>query len=299
MDEATFDDADGVRVGFRRWKPSSPTGIVLLLHGASEHGGRYERIATALADDGWAVYAIDHRGHGLTARSTGRGIMGPGGFDGLLDDIDHLRQLAVDEVGDLPVAVLGHSMGSLIALGYVARAGRGLVGCILSGSPGVASEGMADMAVAIRQAADAGMSDVAMEAMLSPFNQPFEPARTQFDWLSRDEAEVDKFIADPDCGEDLLLTYGFVAELMNVAAAATERDSIAAMPTDLPFLLVTGERDPVSNDAAQVRALEQVLRDTDHEVTARYYADARHEVLNETNRDEVHADIVGWLKARR
>ena len=294
MDESTFTDGDGVVVGYRRWVPSDPTGIALVLHGASEHSGRYARLAAALGADGWATYAVDHRGHGRTAPSTGRGIMGPRGIDGVLDDVAELRRLALGEQGELPVVVIGHSMGSIIALGYIERDGAGLAGCVLSGAPGVA-EGIAELAAAVRQMAEGGMADVGVEA-LGPFNASFEPARTPYDWLSRDEAEVDAYIADPDCGDDLLLTYGYVAEIMELSARAATADAIATIPAQLPLLLVTGDRDPVSNDAAGVRLLEAALRDTGHDVTARYYPGARHEVLNETNRDEVETDIVSWLR---
>jgi alpha-beta hydrolase superfamily lysophospholipase len=295
MDEAGFRDADGIEVGYRRWAPPDPSGIVLVLHGASEHGGRYARLAAALVGDGWAVYAIDHRGHGRTAASTGRGIIGPRGIDGVLDDVEQLRRIAEEEHHGLPVVLFGHSMGSVIALGYVVRSGAGLAGCALSGSPGIA-EGLAELAAAVRQAVDGGMAEQTVD-MLSPFNQAFEPARTPYDWLSRDPAEVDAYIADPDCGDDLRLTYGFVAEIMIVGVEATAPEGLAAIPDGLPFLLVTGERDPVSGDAAQVRVLEERLRDRGHDVTARYYPDARHEVLNETNRDEVQGDIAAWLRS--
>jgi len=298
VQEATLTDADGVTIGYRRWVPANPAGIVLVLHGASEHGGRYDRFARVLNDEGWAVYAPDHRGHGRTAAATGRGIIGPGGLDGVLRDVDDLRRLAVDEVGALPVVVFGHSMGSLIALGYVERFGDGLVGCVLSGSAGVAPEGGREVAVAVRDMAEGGMAETPVE-MLGPFNESFEPARTPYDWLSRDEAEVDAYVADPDCGDELLLTYGYIAELMTVGLDATEEAAIARIPTTLPFLLVTGARDPVSNDGAQVRELEARLRETGHDVTAHYYADARHELLNETNRDDVHRDVVEWLAHRR
>ena len=136
MDQGAFEDADGVEVAYRRVVPTEPRGIVLVLHGASEHGGRYDRFARDLAEHGWAAYAPDHRGHGRTAASSGRGRMGPGGAAGLLRDVDQLRGLAIEEVGDLPVVVFGHSMGSLIALGYIERSGTGLAGCILSGQRG-------------------------------------------------------------------------------------------------------------------------------------------------------------------
>jgi alpha-beta hydrolase superfamily lysophospholipase len=295
MEQGTFEDADGVEVAYRRVVPAEPAGIVLVLHGASEHGGRYDRFGTALAGRGWAAYAPDHRGHGRTAASSGRGRMGPGGAEGLLRDVDDLRRRALEELGDLPTVVFGHSMGSLVALAYVERSGTGLAGCILSGNGGIA-EGLADLAAMVRQVADGGMADEAMDA-LGPFNEPFEPARTPYDWLSRDPAEVDAYIADPDCGDHLPLTYGFLAEIMALGAASTTAEALGTIPAALPFLLVTGDRDPVSNDAANVRVLEQALRNRGLGVTARYYAGARHEVLNETNRDEVQADIVSWLDA--
>ena len=298
MTLSTFEDPHGVAVAYRRWVPLSPRGIALVLHGASEHSGRYARLANALVADGWAVYAPDHRGHGITSRSTGRGAMGPGGMDGLLGDIHQLRDVAQDEHGpELPVVVIGHSMGSLLALGYLGRHGAGVRGCVLSGSPGIA-EGAAVMADAIQQMVDAGMADERIDA-LSPFNESFEPARTPFDWLSRDEAEVDAYLADPDCGDSVGMTYGFLAEMLSVTVAATSVEGLERIPTEVPFLLLTGAADPVSMGGVTVQALEQALRDTGHEVSARYYPDARHEVLNETNRDEVTADAVGWLRELR
>ena len=150
--------------------------------------------------------------------------------------------------------------------------------------------------VEIADVADGGMADEVMDA-LSPFNEPFEPARTPYDWLSRDPAEVDAYIADPDCGDQLPLTYGFLAEIMELGARSTTPEGLGTIPAALPVLLVTGDQDPVSNDAANVRVLEQALRDRGLDVTAHYYEGARHEVLNETNRTEVQTDIVRWLDA--
>jgi alpha-beta hydrolase superfamily lysophospholipase len=295
MDQASFTDADGIEVGYRRWQPSGPaTAVVLVLHGASEHGGRYDRFARALTGEGWAVYAPDHRGHGLTSTSTGRGIVGPRGFDGVVDDVEELRRLALAKCGDVPVLMFAHSMGSIIGFGYVQRYGAGLSACVLSGAIGVA-DGMAELAEGLRQAAEAGMAGEPMDA-LAPFNEPFEPSRTRYDWLSRDPDEVDKYIADPDCGDDLPLTYGFVAEMLRTASLTTP-EAIASVPRELPFLLVTGDQDPVSNGGAQVRELDKRLRDQGIAVDARYYEGARHEVLNETNRDEVTSDVVEFFRS--
>jgi alpha-beta hydrolase superfamily lysophospholipase len=249
-----------------------------------------------LVERGWAVYALDHRGHGATAASTGPGKAGEAGMQGLVDDLDHLVGLAAAAHPSVPVVLFGHSMGALIANAYAQQHGHRLVGLVLSGSPG-ADEGAQALADALREAADGGMADEPMPA-LAAFNEPFEPARTSYDWLSRDEEEVDRYVADPWCGDELPMTFRFVADLLAMAAATSTAEAVARIPSSLPVLLLTGEADPVSNGAANVRALEAHLRAAGLGVEAHYYPEARHEVLNETNRDEVHADLVAWLAAR-
>jgi len=293
-DEFTFRDADGVDVFARRWRPdASPRAVVLVAHGLSEHSGRYARFADALVGAGYAVYAVDHRGHGRTAESTGVGRAGPGGMDGVLADLDQLRGIAVDEVRGVPVVLFGHSMGALLAQAYAERYGTGLAALVLSGSPG-ANDELAEMTAMIRGAVEGGLGDDPMP-MLAAMNEGFEPVRTPYDWLSRDPAEVDAYVADPLCGDDAPPTFGFIAQMMDVGVSAMQPDSIAKIPAPLPVLLVTGERDVASNDAAHVRELESRLRARGLDVDARYYADARHELLNEINRDEVTADILEFL----
>ena len=132
--------------------------------------------------------------------------------------------------------------------------------------------------------------------MLGSFNTRFEPARTRFDWLSRDPREVDAYIADRYCGDSWPLSYSYVVEIMRMASDTMQAPAIARIPKALPVLLITGEADPASNMAVQVRELERRLRAARLGVTARYYAEARHELLNETNREEVHKDVVAWLE---
>jgi alpha-beta hydrolase superfamily lysophospholipase len=294
VNELTFVDADGVEVFYRRWVPDGPArAAVVVVHGASEHSGRYDRVARVLTDEGYAVSALDLRGHGRTADSTGPGSIGPRGMDGVLDDIGELVARARADAGDRPVVLFGHSLGSLVVQAFVEERGGDLAGYVLSGTMGQ-MEGAADMAAGIRQAVDAGMADEPLD-MLGGFNAGFEPARTTYDWLSRDPDEVDAYVADPLCGGDLPLTYGFVAAMLDTIATVMEPPGIDRIPKHLPVLLLTGEEDPVSSSSVQVRALEKEMRDAGLDVTAKYYPGARHEVLNETNRDEVHADLVAWL----
>jgi alpha-beta hydrolase superfamily lysophospholipase len=294
MDEFAFSTADAVEVFCRRWVPDAPVrAVVLVVHGASEHSGRYARFASVLGGEGYAVYAPDLRGHGRTAASTGFGRMGAAGMDGLLADLDAVAARAHAEFPALPVVLFGHSMGALVAQAYVERSGDELAAYVLSGSAGV-PEDDAEAATMIEDALEAGMGEEALD-LLGEFNADFEPARTRYDWLSRDPDEVDQYVADPWCGDDAPLTYGFAASLVNTAAAVMEPDALARVPKQLPVLLITGEVDPVSNGAAQVRELERRLRDAGLAVTAKYYPNARHELLNDINRDEVHADVVAWL----
>lgn len=298
MDELTFTDADDVEVFYRRWPTTDDTtGLVVIAHGASEHSLRYDRFAGVLNGAGYAVYALDHRGHGHTAPATGPGRPGPGGLAGALDDMHQLIGIAVGDVPGVPTVLFGHSMGSIFAQAYVERGDDRLDGYVLSGCPGPLAEGMAEMVGAIREAVDAGMGDEPLD-MLGPFNEAFEPARTSYDWLSRDLDEVDRYIADPLCGDDMPLTQAYVADMLEVAVDAMSAEGVARTPRDLPVLLITGELDPVSAGGAQVRVLEAHLRDAGLDVTAHYYPGARHEVLNETNRHEVDADVLSWLASK-
>jgi alpha-beta hydrolase superfamily lysophospholipase len=294
MEEKTFTSDDGVEVFYRRWVPDGAVrAVVLIVHGASEHSARYARFANVLNDEGYAVWALDLRGHGRTAASTGTGKLGELGMDGVFADLDGLVDLARAEFPSLPIVLFGHSMGSLIAQAYVERSGDTLAAYVLSGSGGVV-EDVAEIVALVQEATNAGMADEPLD-LLGEHNAGFEPARTTYDWLSRDAEEVEKYVADPWCGSDAPLTYGFVAGMVEKVATVMEPDAIARVPKRLPVLLITGEKDPVSGGGVQVRVLEQRLRDAGLDVTAHYYPDARHELLNETNRDEVHADVTSWL----
>jgi alpha-beta hydrolase superfamily lysophospholipase len=293
-DELTLPAEDGTEVFYRRWVPDGDArAVVLVAHGMSEHSGRYGRLAGALTDNGYAVYVPDHRGHGRTSSSTGVGRLGPSGIEAVLDDLDALRARAMDEQTGRSVVLFGHSMGALLSQAYVEQHGEGLAGLALSGSPG-AAEGIETMLEMVTQAVDGGMGDEPVSA-LSGFNADDGSARTPFDWLSRDEAEVDAYIADQYCGENHPMTYGFFAALMTMTLESMTPEAIARIPADLPILLMTGEADPASDMGDGVRELEKRMRDANLSVEALWYPGARHEILNEINRDEVTADLLAWL----
>ncbi len=290
---------DGSRVRYRRWLPTGDLrGTVQLVHGASEHSGRYDRLATRLVGHGFGVWAMDLRGHGRTAESTGIGRFGGGlGVDTVVQDVDALHLVIADEYPGAPRILLGHSMGSIIALASAERNGGDLAGLVLSGPIGVAPQ-LVDTVTALEQAVAAGAADRALDA-LGAFNDPFMPARTRYDWLSRDADEVDAYIDDPLSGDDIPLTVAYAAGVFALAVGAATPDAVAKLPDGLPVLLLSGQRDPVGGqDAVQVTALAHMFSERGLPVEQHVYPEARHEVFNEMNRDEVIGDLLVWLEQR-
>src|SRR3954468_9581052 len=268
---------DGSRVRYRRWLPDGDVrGTVQLVHGASEHSGRYGRLAAALTARGFGVWAMDLRGHGRTAESTGIGRFGTGGglgVDTVLGDVDALHLVIDEQHAGVPRVLLGHSMGSIIALASAERNGADLAGLALSGPIGVAPH-LADSVTALEEAVHAGAGDHALDA-LGAFNESFEPARTKFDWLSRDPAEVDAYLADPLCGDDMPLTAAYAAGVFGLAVRCATPEALAQLPDGLPVLLLSGQRDPVGGqEAAQVTALAELLRARGLPVEQQVYPDA-------------------------
>ena len=293
MEEHTFVDRHGVEVFTRRWPVTDPAGLVVLSHGASEHSGRYDRFALALNAAGFAAVALDHRGHGRTDPTSPPGVMGAGGGRAVVDDLHELRTSTSAAVGDdVPVFVFAHSLGSLIALAYLTEHPEGLAGAVLGGMPSDV-DGVAALGELMQAAIDAGLRDEPV-ATFTGYNEAFEPARTPFDWLSRDDAEVDRYIADPLCGDDNPLTYGYLIDLFEVVAPAREHlDAIS-----FPVLVIGGDRDSSGAMSAHPRALAAALGSAGVAVDLTIYEDARHELLNDTNRHEVTADVVAWLLTR-
>ncbi|WP_346618558.1 alpha/beta hydrolase [Blastococcus montanus] len=283
MPTQTFEisSAHGVAVTAYRWEPAGrPRGIVQLTHGMGEHLLRYEPLATALTGAGFLVVGQDHRGHGATVQDGRWGELGPGGWGELVRDIGRLSAAVRGDHPDLPLVLLGHSMGSFAAQQYVLDHSAELAGLVLTGTT------LLDL---LEPAVDLdGPTD------LSAFNAPFEPARTEYDWLSRDPAQVDAYVADPRCG------FGLATEdsrqMFVSGRELADADRLRGLRGDLPVYIAVGDADPLNGQLALVHALVDRLRQAGlQDVTLQAYAGARHEVFNETNRDEVVADLLAWL----
>ena len=183
----SYTSADGTRIAVYRWDPAGePRGAVQLTHGMGEHAQRYGHVARALNEAGFVVYAQDHRGHGASADPLALGDLGEGGWPGLVDDIGRLSARIRAEHPGLPLILLGHSMGSFAVQQYLFDHSADVDGVVLTGTAAI------DLLE--------GALDLDQPIDLSAFNAPFEPARTDYDWLSRDEAVVDAYVADPRCG---------------------------------------------------------------------------------------------------
>lgn len=294
MEEHAFIDSYGVEVFSRSWPVASPSATVVIAHGASEHGGRYDRFARALNEVGYSVVAIDHRGHGLTAAGADRASMGAGGGQAVIDDLHMLIEQARSATdADLPVYLFGHSLGSLMAFAYLVRHSEGLAGGILCG---IAADldGVADLGAVLAGFDTPEMRDESAASVLAANNLPFEPARTPYDWLTRDEAEVDLYASDPMCGDAHPLTFGYLIDVFGVVAPAVERIG----DITCPVMVIAGGRDPAAGMGEFARIAAAALARAGVATDLTIYEDARHELLNELNRDEVTTDIIAWLRAR-
>ncbi|GAA5162429.1 alpha/beta hydrolase [Ornithinimicrobium tianjinense] len=304
MSTSTFTHAvpDGTILHVHRWLPEAlPRAVVQVAHGMVEHAARYDHLGERLSASGYAVYASDHRGHGRTAGGPDElGHLGDdGGFDAVVDDLAALTAELRDAHPGVPVVLLGHSMGSFLARAYAARHGELIDGLILSGTAGdpglLGAVGQRLASLEARVRGPRARSRLMEALVLGPNNRPFRPARTKFDWLSRDAAQVDAYAADELSGGTA--TAAFYRDLLQGLRRVNRPSTAALTPSDLPVHIVVGEVDPVGGQAAAVEVAGLLLAAGVRDVTVRVWPGARHEVLNETNRDEVEANLLAWLDA--
>lgn len=285
-DSGTFTSPhDGLALATYTWGGDleSPRGVVQIAHGLAEHSARYARVAEALTAAGYVVAALDHRGHGRSITQT-PGDFGKAGWDGLVGDLVAFGAALAERHQGLPLFLIAHSMGSFAAQSALLEHAWQYAGVVLSGSSAldVLAAGMA----AAPEGAPAG---------LEAFNAGFEH-RTGYEWLSRDEAEVDAYVDDPLCGfetpaETMPALFSHVGRL-------ADPEALSAVRPNLPLLLVSGDADPLAGGGELIELLGRRYREAGlTDVTVRLYPQARHEVFNETNRDEVIGDVVEWVGA--
>lgn len=280
MHETRFHIAgrDGAQIAAFRWQgDAEPRAILQIAHGMGEHALRYRDKLAPLTQRGIVLYANDHRGHGLTSPDA-LGDYGPGGAEIVIDDMARLAARAAADFPGLPIVFFGHSMGSFLGQAFLVDHSAKLAGGALCGT--AALDHLAPL--------------MGNPEGLTALNAPFAPGRTGFEWLSRDPAEVDLYIADPLCGFSI-----DPASTMTLGALAPRLADVAqlkAIRPGFPVYILAGSDDPVIGRGALVAPLIQRYIDAGLDVTARLYAGARHELLNETNRDEVVRDLGVWIE---
>jgi alpha-beta hydrolase superfamily lysophospholipase len=276
--------ADGAELHVYTWGAANPRGVLQLTHGMGEHALRYAELAGALNAAGWTVVAQDHRGHGANAATPeALGQIGSAGWSALVEDIEAVRQYSAELAGGLPVVLFGHSMGSFAVQQFLPRFAAGVDAVVLTGT-------------AVLDLLEPAL-DLDAPLDLAMFNAPFAPARTDFDWLSRDEAQVDKYIADPLTGFGL--DVDAAKQLFLAARPLADAAVLSTIPKDLPIYIAVGDSDPVNGGLALAHPLAQRYTEAGiKDVELKIYAGARHELSNETNRDEFTTDLITWLDTR-
>ncbi|MBO5410364.1 MAG: alpha/beta hydrolase [Clostridia bacterium] len=285
----------------RCWVPESGAKAVFqIVHGMAEHGERYEDFAAYLCQKGFAVLVDDHAGHGKSVKSDDDlGYFGDeGGWDAFVEDEKALTELAKKEFPDIPIIFFGHSMGSFIAREYVRRYGsdeavKGAIICGTSGkNPAAAiAIGMAGMIAKLKGSRH--RSEFINKIAFGPYNNKIKNPKTPFDWLTTDEAIVDKYIADKYCG--FLFTAAGYKDLFTILNTVSGKDWYAGVPKNLPLLVVAGEEDPVGSYGKGVKEVYNNLKaEGCADVTLKLYPAMRHEILNEKERATVYEDIAAW-----
>jgi alpha-beta hydrolase superfamily lysophospholipase len=304
MTNFSFDTEDGVSLHVYGWRPSGAAKAVIhIVHGMSEHGARYGRVAEALTGAGYAVYAHDQRGHGRSVSNGGQlGHMADSrSFERAAHDITRLGAHLMAEHAGAKRVLFGHSMGSFHVQRVLYQRPEGIDAAVLSSTngkpPAIATLGRGVARAERLRLGKTGHSALLTALSFGDFNKKFKPNRTEFDWLSRDEAEVDKYVADPLCGFPAS-TQTWV-DLLDALPDLTLPDNLGLIPKDLPIYVFSGTQDAVGGMGVGVRSLVDSYRDAGlSKVDLRLYEGGRHEMLNETNRDEVVRDLIAWLDAK-
>jgi alpha-beta hydrolase superfamily lysophospholipase len=303
MREFKITDENGFRISCRAWERQGvyPKAIVQILHGMAEHGGRYDAFAEFMLEKDIFTFASDHRGHGLTAMDNG--TMGyfadERGWGKAVGDIDLVNRSIRDKYPDVPVFILGHSMGSFIARDYMH--GHEINGVIFSGSA-YKNEWELMPAKLLAEVQKAILGKKAPGKLLDrlsfgSFNDAFSPNRTAFDWLSRNEKEVDKYVDDPRCG--YVCTVGFFGDLLDGLIKINNKSYIDSGIKKVPVLMLSGEKDPVGRNGKDIETLFGFYKACGYDDVSKVIVEgARHEILNETNRTETCEIIYKWIMKR-
>lgn len=302
--EFTYPSSDGIHaVHAREWAPQGrPRGVVQLVHGVSEHMGRYDHVARFLQEHGFAVCGEDHLGHGLTAGAEERGFFAPkGGWELLVEDIRRLRELEGEKYSGVPYVMLGHSMGSFLTRTYLINYPGTLDGAVLSGTGQengalvAGGKALAQLLCLLR--GPRYTSRLVYALSLGSYSRPFRGDTQTGSWLSRDREMVENNKRDPLCS--FIPTVSMFRDMLGGIQYIGRPANLAKMDVETPIYFFSGDRDPVGAEGKGVRKVEGLFRAAGcRDVTVKLYPGGRHEMLNEINRREVMEDLLSWLEEK-
>lgn len=302
--EFYYPSSDGVtQIHAVEWSVENPIGVLQIAHGVSEYALRYEPFAQFMNSSGFTVVANDHIGHGLSI-AEGAAPLYFGRHDGwkhVVDDIYALRGITGKRYPELPYFLLGHSMGSFLARTYLIRYPGTLTGAIIMGSgqqsPALVAGGRAFAKIEGKRIGFDQFSPTVDKLAFGAYNKPFAPNRTKFDWLSVNEKNVDAYIADPLCGGGA--SIGLFFDMLGGIGFNGKQSNVNTMNPNTPVLFVSGALDPVGDMGKGVRkAYRSFQRAGVKDVSLKLYDGMRHEILNETGREQVYHDLWDWISAR-
>ena len=305
QNEFTFLSADRkTPIHAVEWLPEGQVQAVLQIsHGVAEYILRYEPFAEYLTTRGFAVVGHDHLGHGQSvAEGSPRLYFGPrGSWNWVVDDIDRRRNPAKEKFPQVPYFLLGHSMGSFLARTYLIRYPGAVDAAVIMGtgqmSPAIIAGGKAVAAEEARRIGEDQTSSLVDKLAFGAYNKRFAPNRTGFDWLSLNQDNVDRYIADPLCGGNA--TIGLFREMLGGLSFIASLQNLKRMNLNIPVLFISGEMDPVGDCGKGVqRAYESFRKAGVRDVSLKLYPELRHEILNEACRETVYGDIYQWLAAK-
>ena len=307
-DTFTFaSEVDQAPIFVRKWLPPCgirPQATLQITHGIAEHSGRYDRFARFLAAEGYLVYALDLRGHGETAGPDNLGQAGPTAWQNMTADIKQLSDIARTDYPTLPLIAFGHSMGSALTQSHIENHGDLLAGAILCGTMGAMPgldeaqyETVIQQLAAVAEGPEARAPSTIFGALLVGFNAPFVtdiPHPTGSEWQTSDPDEIRRFQSDPLCGKPFsnAMTYSVLKGFDSLWLCENE----SRIPRNLPILIIAGTDDPVGGKTTTIQSLiTRYMSQGQLELGYRFYPGGRHEILNESEKDQVHRDIAHWL----
>lgn len=279
-----------------------PIGVLQIVHGMAEYIDRYDNFAKYMTEHGFNVIGHDHLGHGYSvsderdygffAEENGNKI--------IIEDMHSVTQYAREKWEELPNFILGHSMGSFCLRQYLTKYSNDVFGAIIMGTGWIPSAAaLLGKTIATNTCKSKGshtVNPLLIKLTLEPYNKPFAPARTNCDWLSRDEKQVDLYVNDKLCGFDF--TAGAYKDFFTILEKIAKNRQLIGMRKSLPILITSGSVDPVGGKKACEKLNAQYKRCGIDDVTLKLWENDRHEILNELDKSDVYQYIYNWLKSK-